>query len=280
MKGAVLMGRYKVVNYLDQGSFGFIFTISDMNNDIKNDHDLVLKIGDDIEGFQEEILTLKKLDIVQKRMQEQLLEEQKTSMAQRQVVTKLVQYGPCLLQNYKKMDEEKQVGYYIMQRYRINLKDYVEQCHGLQKVEQILTVCEQLFDSLKVVHTAGRVYNDLKPENVMISFNEQGGQVQEQVTLIDFGLTSKYMRKDKTHIQDSEITEIFCGNIHFASLDQMNFYRTSRKDDIISLFLMMIWLLNNNDLVGEPKDIDEIKALKRQGIQDIDIEFNATRTYK
>jgi hypothetical protein len=46
----------------------------------------------------------------------------------------------------------------------------------------------------------------------------------------------------------------------------MNFYRTSRKDDIISLFLMMIWLLNNNDLVGEPKDIDEIKALKRQGI--------------
>ena len=116
------------------------------------------------------------------------------------------------------------------------------------------------------MHTAGRIYNDLKPENIMISFDEKEGQTTEQVTLIDFGLTSKYMRKDKTHIKDSETTEIFCGNIHFASLDQMNFYRTSRKDDIISLYFMMIWLLNNNDLVGDPKDIDDIKALKRKGI--------------
>ena len=102
------------------------------------------------------------------------------------------------------------------------------------------------------MHTAGRVYNDLKPDNVMISIKENQGQMSEQVTLIDFGLTSKYMKKDKTHNLDSETTEIFCGNINFASLDQMNFYKTSRKDDIVSLFFMMIWLLNNNDLVGEP----------------------------
>ena len=43
---------------------------------------------------------------------------------------------------------------------------------------------------------------------------------------------------------------------------------------------MMVWLLNNNELVGDPKDIDDIKALKRNGIYDVDIEFSATRTYK
>ena len=75
VKGALLMGRYKVVDYLDQGSFGMIFTVADINNDPENDRDLVLKIGDDLEGFQEEIVTLQKLDIVQKRMQEQRLEE-------------------------------------------------------------------------------------------------------------------------------------------------------------------------------------------------------------
>lgn len=71
MQGAVLMGRYKVVSYLDQGSFGYIFTISDNKASVENDQELVLKIGDDIEGFQEEIITLKKLDLVQKRMNEQ-----------------------------------------------------------------------------------------------------------------------------------------------------------------------------------------------------------------
>ena len=88
MKGAILMGRYKVVEYLDQGSFGYIFTISDLNNDPQNDQDLVLKIGDDIEAFQEEIVTLKKLDVVQKRIQEQ--NDQEEGLGARQVVTKLI----------------------------------------------------------------------------------------------------------------------------------------------------------------------------------------------
>lgn len=72
------------------------------------------------------------------------------------------------MENYKKEGQSIVVGFYIMKRCRINLTEYLEKCHGLQKVEKILTVCEQLLDSFKVVHTAGRVYNDLKPENVMI----------------------------------------------------------------------------------------------------------------
>ena len=43
---------------------------------------------------------------------------------------------------------------------------------------------------------------------------------------------------------------------------------------------MMIWLLNNDEFVGDPEDIAGIKALKRQANSDVDLEFNATRTYK
>ena len=72
------MNRYKIVNYLDKGSFGFVFTVQDMNADIKDDHDLVLKVGDNLENFEKEIITLMKLDLVQKRHQEQSKEEQKS----------------------------------------------------------------------------------------------------------------------------------------------------------------------------------------------------------
>ena len=63
------MDRYKVVNYLDQGSFGIVFTVEDMKADIKGEHDLVLKVGDNLESFEKEIITLMKLDLVQKRIE-------------------------------------------------------------------------------------------------------------------------------------------------------------------------------------------------------------------
>ena len=74
-------------------------------------------------------------------------------------------------------------------------------------------MCEQLLDSFKVLHTAGRIYNDLKPANIMISHIEDEGEAKEQVTLIDFGLATKYRKEDKTHINDSVLMETFRGNI-------------------------------------------------------------------
>lgn len=86
------------------------------------------------------------------------------------------------------------------------------------------------------------------------------------MTLIDFGLATKYKNEDKTHFKESEMTQTFKGNVHFSSLDQMNFYKTSRKDDLISLFYMMVWLLNNNAFAGEPEDIDDVQAYNRHKI--------------
>ena len=68
MKGSVLLDRYKIIDYLDQGSFGYIFTVSDLKNDIETDQDLVIKIGEDIQGYMEEVVTLIKLNVVQKHV--------------------------------------------------------------------------------------------------------------------------------------------------------------------------------------------------------------------
>ena len=68
MKGSVVLGRYKVIDYLDQGSFGYIFTVCDLKNEIQTDQDLVIKVGEDIQGYMEEVVTLIKLDVVQKHV--------------------------------------------------------------------------------------------------------------------------------------------------------------------------------------------------------------------
>lgn len=71
-------------------------------------------------------------------------------------------------------------------------------------------------------------------------------EAEPEVYLIDFGFSSKYFEEDgKTHIDIGLQTEMFEGNLLFASLDQMNFQRTSRRDDIISVFYLIIYLIND-----------------------------------
>ena len=77
----------------------------------------------------------------------------------------------------------------------------------------------------------------------MINIQEDGSP---KVFLIDFGFAAKFI-KDKSgeHIESNETTDMFQGNLLFSSVTQMKFLKTSRKDDMISLFYMIAYLLND-----------------------------------
>ena len=95
-----------------------------------------------------------------------------------------------------------------------------------------------------------RTYNDLKLANIMINQSEDE---ELQVTLIDYGFADKYINEDGTHISNKETVDMFQGNLLFASNEQLNFKRTSRKDDMVSIIYLMMYLINNNQLPLIPK---------------------------
>ena len=64
---------------------------------------------------------------------------------------------------------------------------YIQQFKGPERAQRILKVFWKLIEILELVHDSNIVYNDLKPENIMI--NRKTGEV----TLIDFGLASSYI---------------------------------------------------------------------------------------
>lgn len=67
---------------------------------------------------------------------------------------------------------------------------------------------------------------------------------------MDFGFATKYIDKaTKKHVEPQEIGT-FRGNMIFASANQLNFQMTSRRDDLISLSYVLIYLLNNGNLQG------------------------------
>lgn len=86
------------------------------------------------------------------------------------------------------------MGYYIMPKFGTNLSSFLQNQKGLQKIDSILTICYQLIGIMKIVHKAGRTYNDMKPQNVMISYKNKEVYNSEEldVTIIDFGFVDKY----------------------------------------------------------------------------------------
>ena len=99
----------------------------------------------------------------------------------------------------------------------------------------------QILDRLEFIHSKDIIYRDVKPENFLIGINDPN-----VIYIIDFGLCKKY-RSSKTgkHILP-KLTGKFSGNFLFASSNVIKGKESSRRDDLISLGYMLIFLLKKN----------------------------------
>lgn len=85
--------------------------------------------------------------------------------------------------------------------------------------------------------------------------------------LTDFGFSTPYMRAGE-HIKEDTVSR-FVGNMMFASGNAFNFRPTSRRDDLISLSYLLVYLLNPNQLtfIKEVRDMnvnDKFKHIKEK----------------
>lgn len=99
-----------------------------------------------------------------------------------------------------------------------------------------------LIERIEQLHSACLVHNDLKLENIVIGIDDPS-----LIYLIDFGLTSSFETDGAKHIE-KEFIRNFSGNFLFASLNSCRGYNKSRRDDIESLFYMLIYLINDEYL--------------------------------
>lgn len=105
------------------------------------------------------------------------------------------------------------------------------------------------------VHEAGYVYNDLKLDNLMLDYSFDpiaDGSVNvfrdNSVNIVDFGFASTYIDKLTGQHLDQVDVDVFEGNMVFSSLNQLSFKSTSRRDDLISLFYLLVSLLHGDKL--------------------------------
>ena len=99
----------------------------------------------------------------------------------------------------------------------------------------------QLLDRLEWIHSKDIIYRDVKPENFLIGINDPN-----VIYVVDFGLCKKY-RSSKTgkHILPKN-TKKFNGTLRYASLNVVKGKESSRRDDLISLGYMLIYLIKRD----------------------------------
>ena len=144
-----------------------------------------------------------------------------------------------------------------MKRYTINLEKYISKSQKISVIK-FLEISKNILNAFQIIHNAGYVYNNLKLQNIMISEKSDN---KMKINLINFGIATSFLHKGK-HIDQSATVETFKGNIILASLNHMNLYKTTRKDDLISLFYLMTILFNQFEMPflynnGDDDDLSE-----------------------
>jgi len=99
----------------------------------------------------------------------------------------------------------------------------------------------QILDRLEYIHSQNLIYRDVKPENFLIGIDDPN-----IIYIIDFGLCKKY-RSSKTgkHILP-KLTKRFNGTISYVSPNVFKGKESSRRDDLISLGYMILYLIRKN----------------------------------
>ena len=70
------------------------------------------------------------------------------------------------------------------------------------------------------------------------------------INVIEFGCATSFIDYDSYEHIKKGTQESFRGNMEHASLNKMKFHKTSRRDDLISLFYLLIFLLNGGKVPG------------------------------
>ena len=139
-----------------------------------------------------------------------------------------------------------------MKKFECTLGQYL---HERQKIlpSAATKVIDQLIGTLELVHASRRTYNDLKLNNIMVNIKSSG----ISSALVDFGYADYYCSKEGEHIKPDIQLSQFKGNLMLASEHQLRFNKTSRKDDLVSLSYILLFLLNDFELPKFPQHFYE-----------------------
>lgn len=126
----------------------------------------------------------------------------------------------------------------IMKLLGSSLQSKFEECGKHFSLKTILMIGFQAIERLESLHKHGFIHRDIKPDNFVIGFDENGKKI---IHLIDFGLSSSYLDKNNKHIWFKKYAHTV-GTPYFLSVYAHLGIQATRRDDLIGLGYMLVHL--------------------------------------
>lgn len=149
----------------------------------------------------------------------------------------------------------------VMQRFRHSLYDIFRQPTSSFTRTDTLKIAIQMLDRIETLHDYGYVHRDLSPENIMLS--SSNGRT---LYLTDFGRSKTFLNFARLHVLRHASRPIPV-TFNFGSINAMEGFSPSRRDDLESLIYTLVYLHNGSlpwsDLDGE-SNLGEILNMKSQ----------------
>lgn len=155
--------------------------------------------------------------------------------------------------------ESDGVRYLVLQRLGVPLS------YGLCP-QRLANVGRDVLGALRLVHSAGYVYGDIKPENIMLGVWEDGElrRVESEARLVDFGVATRYRSAlTGSHRVGRNGTQA-AGTARFASIAAIRDESPpSRRDDCEALGHVLLWCACDGVLPWDSVKSDaELEAAK------------------
>lgn len=123
-----------------------------------------------------------------------------------------------------------------------SLEDHFNSCNRLFTLKTALMLVDQMLSRIEFFHNRSFIHRDVKPDNFIMGI----GKNKSTVYAIDFGLAKRYRDpKSGMHIPFKDGKSL-TGTARYASINTHIGIEQSRRDDIESLILVLIYFLKGD----------------------------------
>ena len=227
----IINQRYKLIDKIGSGCFGTIFKAKDIQNDIY----VAVKI--------ESKKSKKKRLSHEIRIYQNLI----SSKYHSHFIPRILWYGNNENHNFLVMEY---MGYNLE-------KIFLKHKHSFT-LKTIIMLTIDLLNALQFIHHHNVIHRDLKPDNIVISHQNQN------VYLLDFGLSKNFINGENQKHLKLVKNKSLVGSVRYASIRNHKGYEISRRDDLESLAYILLYLFKKGKLPWNGLPISDKEEKNKQ----------------